>query len=352
MTHGGCTHRPRRYDTGMWAVILVLALQSWSQQANDLWSAGKRVEAIELMAGAAAADPNDLGLRRRLAEAELEVHWYAAALRHAEGLGPQLDPLRAVALVRLGEFERALTLLSRDDAQALLRRIDCLEALARFEESDRELQRLLERVGENDARLPVLRARAAARQGKTDDAQRWYRRALELDPSDPSALFGLGRLLLTQGQREQGLALLQEHRRVTPLIDQQDFALRAIDLAPLHGPNHAALGDAERALGHIDAAGRAYRRASELAKPEELAPIVLRQARLVHEDRGDLAGAVALLDAAFERSRDVRLAVRAGDLLLEGKRKADAIRRFEAASALAPKDAQIAKRLRDARGGD
>jgi len=336
----------------MWALTLVLMSQAWSQPAAELWSAGKRVEAIEFLSVAAAKDPKDDALHRRLAEAELEVHWYAAALRHAEGLGPQLDPLRALALYRLGEFERALQFFSREDPEALLRRIDCLEALARFEEADLELKRLLERVGEGDPRLPLLRARSAARLGKPDEAQRWYRRALETDPVDPGALFGLGQLLVKQGEREQGMTLLAEHRRVTPLIDQLDFARRAVDLAPLHGPNHASVGDAERALGRIDAADLAYRRASQLARPEELAPIALRQARLMHEDRGELDGAVALLDAGFERCRDARLAVRAGDLLLEVQRRPEALRRFEAAAALRPDDPQIAKRLREARGGD
>jgi tetratricopeptide (TPR) repeat protein len=336
----------------MWSVLVFLALQAWSQPAEQLWNAGKRVEAIEFLAASAKADPQDTQLRRRLAEAELEVHWYAAALQHAEGLGPQLDPLRALCLYRLGEFERALLLFSRAEPGALLRRIDCLEALARFEESDLELERLAALVGEQDARLPVPRARAAVRKGELEAAQHWYRRALESDPSDPAALFGLGRLLVQAGERGAGMQLLQEHRRVTVLLDALDFAQRAVDLAPVHASNHASVGDALRALGRSDAAELAYERAVALATVQELAPIALRHARLLVEDRHDPDKAVRLLDKSFERSRDVRLAVRAGDLLLEAQRMPEALARFEAAAALRPDDAQINQRLRQAKGQD
>ena len=56
-------------------------------------------------------------------------------------------------------------------------------------------------------------------------------------------------------------APLKELRRI--LLDRLDDAHRTVELAPHHGPNHAALGDAERALGRTDRAEAAYRAALE-----------------------------------------------------------------------------------------
>lgn len=330
--------------------VLLWLAQGWAQEADGLWRQGRRAEAIEVLSAAAREAPTDELVRRRLAEAELAVHRYAAALAHAEGLGTELDGLRGSALYRLGEFERALAVLGRDDVEALLMRIDCFEALARFDEAERDLARLLELTGARDARVAVLQGRCAARKGDTRLAESCYRRALALDATDAAALFGLGTLCVRSERREEGLKLLAEHRRVTPLLDKLDFARRSIDLAPAHGPNHAALGDAERALGHIEAAENAYRRAQELARPDELTPIVLRHARLLAEDRRDASAAVRLLDEVHARAADVRLLVRAGDVLLECGRREEALARFEAALRLRPNDGEIEKRARAARG--
>lgn len=318
--------------------------------AEELWNAGERSAAIDAWSAQLTVRPTDNALRRRLAEAELAVHRYAAALQRADGLGAELDFLRGTALFRLGEFERALQKLGRTDTASLLMRIDCLESLARFDEVDAEIVLLAQAVGERDAALNVLRGRSAARRGENAAAEACFRRALEIDPLEPAAMHGLGTSLVRRGERDEGLRWLTEHRRITPLLDQLDFARRSIDLAPSHGPNHAALGDAERALGRAANAELAYRRASELAKKDELAAIVLRHARVVAEDLSDVERAVRLLDSAYERCSDVRLLVRAGDLLLASDRRDAARVRFEAAAQLRPNDGEIQKRLRAARG--
>ncbi|MGH9867259.1 MAG: aspartyl protease family protein [Candidatus Polarisedimenticolia bacterium] len=51
-----------------------------------------------------------------------------------------------------------------------------------------------------EARLQVGRADALYRRGDFDDAERCYRRAVEMDPNDASAHFGVGRILRTQGR--------------------------------------------------------------------------------------------------------------------------------------------------------
>jgi tetratricopeptide (TPR) repeat protein len=269
----------------------------------------------------------------------------------ASRASPDLRPTawRRAALCAQGEYERALPYLERAGPALALLRAQAFEALGRLEECATALDALLAASAAPSIDLLVLQGRRLARGGDPAGAAAAFRSALALDELDREALFGLGQALIAAGQRDEGLKVLAEHRRITPLCDQLDFALRAVDLAPNHGPNHAAVGDAERALGRFERAAAAYRAAEALASADELAPIALRHARLLAEDQHDVAAAVALLDGAFATARDARLAVRAGDLLLAQARPAEARARFEAALALRPGDAQIEQRVAAAR---
>jgi tetratricopeptide (TPR) repeat protein len=336
------------------SAILAAALLFCSslQQAEDpeaLWAAGKRAESIQVLTARLQANPDQEPLRTRLAEQQLAVHWYAAALETLAPLGDNAGALRARALFLLGRWEEAIPGLARDDPAQLLMRIEALEALGRDPEAEADLARARELLGEEDARLLVYQARAHARAGRWPEAIADFRRALESDPLDGAALFGLGRALISSGERDEGIAVLTRHRALTPLLDQLDFARRSLDLAPLHAANHAAVGDAERALGRIEAAQAAYARALELASGEELVPIALRQARLLAEDRTDVDAAVSALESAAARFPDARLFVRSGDLLLAAGRPVDAVQRYLRARELRPDDAQIAQRIEKAR---
>ena len=327
-------------------LVAALALAAAPQDpAAELWQAGRRVEAIEAWERELAAVPGDRALRLRLVEAQLAVHRYAAALECAAPLGDEAERARGVALYRLGRWEEALQHLARDDELQLLMRVECLEALAREQESAREVDQAAERLGEDDVRVLGFRARALARRGDDAGALVLYRRAHELDPYDPAALFGLGRALVAVGEREQGLARLQEHRELTPKLDALDFAQRSVDLAPLHAGNHATVGDAERALGRTQRALEAYERAYALATREQVVPIALRLARLLAEDLERLDAAVALLEEAGAKVDDPRPWVRAGDLLRADGRPMDAIQRYLRARELRPDDAAIQQRI-------
>jgi len=333
-------------------LALLALLSSAARQADDpdaLWAAGKRSDAIHALEARVSAAPDERPLRLKLAERQLEVHWYAAALETVGPLGSEADGVRARALYRLGRWDEALKLLSRDDPAQILLRLEAEEALGRDADSEQDLARAGELLGPNDPHLLVYQARAEARGGHWPEAVASFRRAVEADPYDPAALFGLGRALISAGERDEGLAVLERHRALTPLLDQLDFAERSVDLAPLHASNHAAVGDAERALGRLDAAQVAYARAIELARGEELVPIALRQARLLAEDRSNVDGAVSALESAGARFPDARLFVRSGDLLMTAGRPLDAVQRFLKARELRPDDAQIAQRIEAAR---
>jgi tetratricopeptide (TPR) repeat protein len=335
----------------MWGAVLLCVLQGATLDAERLWREGRREAAVDALAVELRSREGDAALRRRLVEAEIAIHRYDAALAHAERLGSEADALRGVALYRLGRFEDALGKLARGEVEAAWMRVDACEALARFDQAGQELAHVRKLAGEADPRLWTTLGRAAVRAGELPGAERHFRRALELDAVDAAALFGLGQVLAKLGKRDEALRYLAEHRRVTPLHDQLEFARRAVDLSPMHAANHASVGDAQRALGRVEPALAAYELASKLAQPDELAPIALRHARALVEDRQQLDESLCVLERAFERCRDVRLVVRAGDLLLEAGRKTEAAQRFESALALRPNDAEIARRLRAAQGG-
>ena len=327
-------------------VPVVAAFVLATDVGEELWQRGQRAEAIENWTAELAKRPDDARLRVRLVRAELSTHRYQAALEHTRALGEAGRAERGAALYRLGKFADALAELPRDSEEQLLMRIDAGVLVAGALDGALADAGELERRGlAGTARAQAMLGKLRALRGENAAAERHFRKALELDPVDRSALFGLGRILMDSGHEEEGEALLSKHRKVVPLLDQLDFAQRSVDLAPAHGPNHAAVGDALRALGRGDEALVAYETAERWCKPDELAPVVLRHARLLAEDRKDAAAAVQLLDAQFERARDVRLLVRAGDLLTQRGDATGASARYVKALEQRPNDKEIRARL-------
>ncbi len=331
------------------AGLLLGLLPHAAQSADELWDRGERAAAIEAMLAELSARGDDAGFRRTLVERELAVHRYAAALEHLEPLGDELDAERGYCLYRLGRFEEAVRYLDPTRRNHALLIFDTLEALGRHAEAADALARAAEILGADEPRVLARVGKTRAREGDHAAAVKAFRAALDADPLLMEALFGLGRALLRTGEREEGLRVLARHRALVPLVDELDFARDGLDLNPLHGPNHARVGDAERRLGLLDRAEASYARAAQLAKPEEAAPIALRHARLLDEDRGDPKAAVSVLELAYHRVRDARLAVRAAAVLLAAKDARGAVEWLEEAKRVRPNDAEIQRRLEEAR---
>jgi tetratricopeptide (TPR) repeat protein len=331
------------------AVLQAAPPASAAQDVEALWRQGQRSAAIEAQRAALAREPGNLELRRSLVERELAVHWYQAALDHCAGLGPAGEPLRAKALYFLHRFEEALEILPQTGVEALSMRQAAAERLGLFELADQALLGLRAAMGGDHPSVRTLEGQRLARMGDAAAAIPHFRAALERDPTQGAALYGLGRALLESGEREAGLAALERHRELVKLLDQWDFARRGVDLAPEHAPNLAQLAEAERALGRDDRARERFREAEARARGEEIAPIALRHARLYSESLGDVDEAVRVLERAAAQQPDVRLFVRAGDVLLAAGRGIDAVQRFYKARELRPDDPQIAARIEAAR---
>ena len=331
------------------ALWVVLALLAPRQDPEQLWDEGRRLEAIAVLAERVAAAPDDGDLRLRLVRCEIAVHRYAAALEHAGPLGPGGRRERGLALFRLARYEEALAHLDRGTADDVLMVVDALEALGRMDAADAAVDDAARLCGAEDTAVLVLLGRRHDRHGRSEQAVAAFERALAADPVNGEALFGLGRSLVRAGRREQGLAVLERHRALVKVLDRLDEARRAVDLAPLHAPNHAALGDVERQLGRTDRAEAAYEQAYELAQDDELAVVALRLARLLREDRGNVDAAVELLRSAGERTGDPRPWVRAGDYRMEQGRAPEALRHYHEAERIRPGEARIRARIERAR---
>jgi tetratricopeptide (TPR) repeat protein len=329
--------------------LLALAPRPQEPDPEALWQAGRRVEALQAMQASLERTPRDDALRRELAGRQLTVHWYEAALETLAPLGGEVERQRGLALYRLGRWEQALEHLPANDPASALMRLETLEALGRLDEAEALLGPARDLLGPDDPRLLDFEGRSLARRDRHAEAVSAFRRALDLDPVDGAALHGLGRSLIALGERQEGLAVLERQRRLTPLLDQLDFAQRSVDLAPLHAPNLAALGDAERALGRSERALQLYQRAQELAQGEDVVPIALRLARALAEDSHDPDAAVLTLERAAARVPDARLYVRAGDVLMAAQRPLEAVQRFLKAQELRPTDPAIAGRIEQAR---
>lgn len=339
------------------ALVLVMGQGQDAFTADELWDAGRRVEALEHMARDLARQPEDRALRLRLVRRELSVQRYAAALQHAELLGHEHDALRGRALYFLTRYAQALPLLPTDDTETLPLHLESLRALGRFDAIDALIPRAVDLLGAHDTRVLLLRARRHVRTDELAEAAQVFRRAVQTDPLEPEALFGLGRTLVRLGQRVEGLELLERHRALMPLLDAVDAAQRAVQLAPLHAPHHAALGDALRPLLAFAPDGDsrvtdAYSQAARLANGrDEVVAVALRHARHVEEDLDDRERALRVLEEALKRFDDARLHVRAADVQVRRGLRDEALEHLRAALELRPTDRAIRERIEALEGG-
>jgi TolB-like protein/DNA-binding SARP family transcriptional activator/Tfp pilus assembly protein PilF len=123
----------------------------------------------------------------------------------------------------------------------------------------------------------------------SDAAEREHRRAIELDPSHPTARFYYGNLLAATGRLDEALAQKRKAVELDPLAPmssvslaatllqagQPDAALEhlrnAIELDSTYWRAHEGLGFVYEATGSLDDAVRSYERAVELAGSTPLA---------------------------------------------------------------------------------
>lgn len=333
-----------------WLLFSLIFMIQASQQAEMLWRSGERVKSLELMAVELARTPDDERLRTRIVLGELEIGRFQSALNSCNGLPEEQRGLQGRALYFLSRYDEALNFLGTMEAAELLMRAEALRSLGRFAELEGHLDVMREVLGRDNTDVRLLEAQELLRTGSDERAVPLLREVLAARPLEPQALFGLGRALLRLGEREEGLEILEHHRKLLPLLDQLDFARRGVALAPLGGPNQVALADALRALlpydqGLLNQSRAAYDLGFQLATPGEVPPVALRCARFQWETLGDREAATELLSAAIDRRDDVRLRVRLADYFDQLGRKQLALDQLLMAANARPNDAAIKARI-------
>jgi tetratricopeptide (TPR) repeat protein len=184
--------------------LLPDAPQATVERAEALLDAGKRPEALGLLAAITAADAKNARAWRLLGEVRASQGNAAEAieaLRKAVALGvpePEVAGTLGVALLQTGGVTDAIALCQRatserlaqgeaDAALACCREL--LQAAPQVTALHAHLSVTLQRLGRDDEARAALRALGAAQEtaGETEAAIATYRRVMELDPADAAA---------------------------------------------------------------------------------------------------------------------------------------------------------------------
>ncbi|MHB8953714.1 MAG: tetratricopeptide repeat protein [Pirellulaceae bacterium] len=159
----------------------------------------------------------------------------------------------------------------------------CLRATGNSREAVAAYRMGLEVGGENYrwSGIHVNLGRALSELAEFSEAEKHYRRALELDPNGEYALLRYGDFLTTQDRVEEGVSLFRQ----------------VLEMYPTHPQAHGFLGDAFKKEGQFDRAEEHYRMAIELEPEKSSARAMLAT---ILSNRGNLDEALPLLREACE----------------------------------------------------
>jgi predicted AlkP superfamily phosphohydrolase/phosphomutase/tetratricopeptide (TPR) repeat protein len=180
---------------------------------------GRPQEAIALLEGLLADHPDDLSVQLSLAEA----HFKAGNYDQSEGL--------AFLLVGRGEDRPLVRLLHANTAMSRGDTARALGYLAAVEQSEAV-----------DARLSMMTGQGYLRLHRAEDAERQFRRALEIDGRLAGAWRGLTTALLAQKKHQEAAAA----------------AMEAVGFDYANGNGHYLLGVALACSGRLDRAVNAF----------------------------------------------------------------------------------------------
>lgn len=211
-----------------------------------------------------ASDPGHFESHRGLALAATLVGEFDRSIRHLEicaGMRPQ-DPEIAFQLGRN------------------------LSARRRYDEAEPRLTAAARLRDDADswAELGLLHRR----RGEDTKAAAAFRRALGRDPNHVATLLNLGQLMVREGDRQTGEALLARHRERAQLADLLDHLERSSRLGEATAANFTALADAQIRSGKVEEAAASYRRALALDPNSPIAALGLAALLL---ETGELAEA-------------------------------------------------------------
>ncbi len=206
-----------------------------------------------------ARELHDEAVARFQADAEDEaLELLERAIAVCPDFGDAFETL-GVILGRHGRFEEALQAMRRlaaVDPASVMAHTNAslfLMRLGRIEEAEAEkataASKALQRQRTSAESRERERSERAAREADRARREGLFREVLELEPGDPVASFGLGRILVESARFEEARGLLE----------------KAVTADPDHSAAHLALGLALEGLGLTERATAAYRRGLEAA---------------------------------------------------------------------------------------
>ncbi len=273
-------------------------------------------------------------------------------------------PERLPALVSLLEKRAQAAQGSKAEARA---RLDLAVSLAAKRSGDDRERRAAEEAARAARLAPgwVEAQLQAARLEPDGNRQRAFlEAALAAEPNGPRALLALGLHQQQRGRAHRAVPLLERARQAgagpgawLALADAWEAAglpsradrLRgeAAQAFPLHAPSVAAAARAARARDQLDEAARLWRKALALRFDDASSRHGLEQ---LLGDRGDLAGALLLLDEASRLDPgDLQVRLRRADLLAANGRVELAEEAFAAAERICPEEEEVKERRGRAR---
>jgi tetratricopeptide (TPR) repeat protein len=196
--------------------------------AHALVRAGRADEAFQHYQRANELDPTSASAETGLGQLLLARADYAAAREHLE-LALRRDPKRVEAHTALAQ-----ALLALGESEEARRHADLSRTLP---QADRHVDLLASpNVAPAGARMRTQVGVELQRQGKLAEAEEQYRLALASNPRYYTARWGLSRVLLKQGRRDEAIALLREAERLDPTFEQVRRDLAKLERAAQSDP--------------------------------------------------------------------------------------------------------------------
>jgi tetratricopeptide (TPR) repeat protein len=195
-----------------------LSSDEYDERAHQLYNEGRYDEAIEVLKEGLSVYPDALELHVGLGYARLAREEYAWSRQSFEA-ALELDPEHEDALAGLGEvllklgaraaglacFDRVMELGFKEDLDIVLQMGRALFREGILEQARRYFEVALSAHPDN-AEASACVGYAAHRLSDEDDALRWLRHALALDPQHAEARIYLANLLYDRGEYEPSLA--------------------------------------------------------------------------------------------------------------------------------------------------
>jgi putative PEP-CTERM system TPR-repeat lipoprotein len=264
------------------ACDLFVSAEARVDRAAERMETGDYRSAVIELKNALQEDPDNVDARLLLARASLQLGDLAAAQKELDraveaGATPQrVGTLRYEVLVARRQFRDALTFLDTDGSLGTADRLyytSVAEAAVGNLEQAASASENLRIQFPDDPRGYLTAAEILAGQGRGDEALAEVRKALELDPQNPLALFAEGRLHIARSRWDEAERALTAASESKPPLDATTQA------AVLAGLTEAYFGQQK-----LDAAAATIKRLEKIA-PEAVGTHILRARLALEQDR-------------------------------------------------------------------